>query len=554
MRYALNMRAPSKAWLTVALLVGCGASTPQQTAPEPAERAPEQGLETTDAVAEPVVVAAASETDWQEAISGTTGDPGTETETGTETDTETGGDVIPEPPPGYGAMVPKVPAPTAEELTVHGLAGYEVVTIYSEPKLDSPKLGYLRIGTRMMVSEKHEDQGEGCRKGFYALPTGGFACVNKGLIADAEREPYMKYPPPKPALDQPHPYSYGYVRKWNSPMWWRIPTARELEEAQSQRAAREAERTGQPLVADTTGGDTDTDGDPGTTGGSEPEEPVSLPLSPGSPWLEKGFFLSLGEKVREDGHTYYRTARGAYVDHRDVYGYKSKDFQGVELGEEVNFPVGFVDKKTTKLIELTEEGKLKAVGKLERRAFVDLTEETEVNGRTYMMTADGLLVRKDDLVMPDLQPLPKGLEAWERWVDVSLSKQILVAYEGTRPVYVTLVSTGRKGTKEEPFETPTGRWRIKSKHISTTMDGGTASDGNYSIQDVPWTMFFHGNYALHGAFWHSSFGRVRSHGCVNLGPSDARWLFFWTTPFLPDDWHGVSSTDESPGSTVIVRE
>ena len=163
-------------------------------------------------------------------------------------------------------------------------------------------------------------------------------------------------------------------------------------------------------------------------------------------------------------------------------------------------------------------------------------------------------VRKDDLVMPDLQPLPKGLEPWERWVDVSLEKQMLVAYEGTRPVYVTLVSTGKKGSEEEPFDTPTGRWRIYSKHISTTMDGNTASDGSYSIQDVPWTMFFYGSYALHGAFWHRSFGRVRSHGCVNLGPSDARWLFFWTTPFLPDGWHGVHATDESPGTTVIVRE
>jgi lipoprotein-anchoring transpeptidase ErfK/SrfK len=116
-----------------------------------------------------------------------------------------------------------------------------------------------------------------------------------------------------------------------------------------------------------------------------------------------------------------------------------------------------------------------------------------------------------------------------------------------------MVSTGRKGSKAEPYDTPTGRWRIYSKHISTTMDGNSASDGNYSIQDVPWTMFFYGSYALHGAFWHRGFGAVRSHGCVNLGPSDARWLFNWTTPFLPEGWHGVNATDESLGSTVIVR-
>jgi hypothetical protein len=86
------------------------------------------------------------------------------------------------------------------------------------------------------------------------------------------------------------------------------------------------------------------------------------------------------------------------------------------------------------------------------------------------------------------------------------------------------------------------------------MDGATATDGNYAIQDVPWVMYFEGSYALHGAFWHRSFGRVRSHGCVNLGPSDARWLFHWTTPFLPEGWHGVHATDESPGATVVVHE
>ena len=37
--------------------------------------------------------------------------------------------------------------------------------------------------------------------------------------------------------------------------------------------------------------------------------------------------------------------------------------------------------------------------------------------------------------MADPQPLPEGLQAWERWVDVSLDKQILVAYEGKRPVF-----------------------------------------------------------------------------------------------------------------------
>ncbi|MCA9697792.1 MAG: L,D-transpeptidase, partial [Myxococcales bacterium] len=123
-----------------------------------------------------------------------------------------------------------------------------------------------------------------------------------------------------------------------------------------------------------------------------------------------------------------------------------------------------------------------------------------------------------------------------------------------RPVYVTLVSTGKKGTNEEPFDTPVGRYRIYSKQVTSNMDGTTATDGNYAIQDVPWVMYFEGSYALHGAFWHQSFGYVRSHGCVNLGPSDARWLFMWSTPYLPEGWHGVKTSDDNPGTTVVIRK
>ncbi len=472
-------------------------------------------------------------------------------------------DLEPGPPADYGQIKPPVPVPTADMLTVHAMAGYEVVTVYSQPDLSSPKLGYMRIGTRMKVAPRVD--GEGCKNGFYALPAGGFGCASKGLVVDTEKEIVSKFPPPAPRLDHALPYDYGFVRRWNGPMWWRIPTDLELQAMGVQRTERERVRLATLAEKSTAAPTTEKPAPTAPTTEPVAETPVAdpsvpqdellamkLPLSPDTPWLERGFFLSLGEKVVERGRSYYRTARGAYVDAAEVSRYEPKDFQGVALGE-LSYPFGYT-KKETKLVELTADNKLKVVRTLDKRVFVDLDEETEVGGKPYMITSERLLIRKDDVNIADPQSLPKGLEPWERWIDVSISKQMLVAYEGTRPVYTTLVSTGRKGTKEEPYDTPTGRWRIYSKHISTTMDGNSASDGNYSIQDVPWTMFFYGSYALHGAFWHKGFGAVRSHGCVNLGPSDARWLFQWTTPFLPEGWHGVNATDESPGSTVVVHE
>ena len=570
------------------LALGVGACEPQ---PPAADTGPRGSFEPADSSAEGEADASG------QAPVGETSDaePGP-AESGGEVVAEGGeeaGDGEPRAPEGYGDVVFTQAIPTEEELTLHSLAGYEVVAVYAEPKMTAKKIGFLRYGQRKRVTEK-VGTGE-CKKGWYGLEGGGFACASKGLVVE-KKPPYMKYAPPPPRLEQAFPYDWAYVRKWNTPMWWRVPTAQELTIMKERRAVLEAEREGKPppgeepappkpggdpapAPAGDGGADLPTvdedpkpvEGDPkpepapappepspaegGEQATPEPEpEPVKLPLNPQHPWLEKGFFISLAGNVRDAGKSYWRTARGAFVQQSETFKYEAKDYQGHELNDEVSFPVGFAAKKEIKVFELGDDDKLKLTGKVERRTFFDFEEEVEHGGKSYMRAKDGRLVRKEDVKMPQLASLPKGLDPWDRWIDVSLSQQMLVAYEGTRPVYVTLVSTGKKGSEEEPFETPTGRWRVYSKQVTSNMDGTTATDGNYAIQDVPWVMYFEGSYALHGAFWHRSFGRVRSHGCVNLGPSDARWLFFWTTPFLPEGWHGVHATDESPGTTVVVHE
>ena len=476
---------------------------------------------------------------------------------------------LPQPPPGYGLLdLPDYP-PGGEELVVHAIAGYEVVAVYAEPNLESAKVGYLRLGTRLMVTEKQGTKG--CAKGWHALPTGGYACASKGLVVDAKRPPYFPKPPQAARLDQPLPYRYAYVRKWNAPMWWRIPTADELARAEALRRERETSReAGAPGTAPAaTGSGATASGEavPASGGGEPaavvvatvdptavPTGPLALPLNPENPWLEKGFFISLGEKVSENGHDFWYTARGGYVEADAAYEYGTKDFSGVELGPEASFPFGFVMAEEATLFEIDELGGLRAAGTLPRRTFVDLSEEFEVGGKAYMMTAAGQLIRKSALRLAEPQPVPEGVEPWERWIDVSLAKQMLVAYEGSRPVYVTLVSTGKKGSKTEPFDTPPGRYRIRSKHVSTTMDGNTASDGNYSIQDVPWAMFFEGSYALHGAFWHNRFGRRTSHGCINLSARDARWIYERTWPAPKPGWLVINEHAQDPGTLLRVRK
>ena len=116
---------------------------------------------------------------------------------------------------------------------------------------------------------------------------------------------------------------------------------------------------------------------------------------------------------------------------------------------------------------------------------------------------------------------PAGVGDTERWIDVNLSTQTLVAYEGDTPVYNTLVSSGLP-----QWPTVTGQYRTYMKYESQTMNGYLLGY-DYFLPDVPYVMYFYEDYAIHGTYWHSNFGQPMSHGCVNVSTPDAGWLFNW---------------------------
>ena len=141
---------------------------------------------------------------------------------------------------------------------------------------------------------------------------------------------------------------------------------------------------------------------------------------------------------------------------------------------------------------------------------------------------------------------PSGIGPEARWIDVDTAEQVLTAYEGDRLVFATLVSTGKKG-----WETPTGHFRVWYKLRHGAMRGHRAS---YLVEEVPHSLFFGGDTAIHGVTWHDKFGRAVSHGCINLSPEDAAWLFEWAPPALPDGWHGILPGGAGLESLWIVVE
>jgi len=157
--------------------------------------------------------------------------------------------------------------------------------------------------------------------------------------------------------------------------------------------------------------------------------------------------------------------------------------------------------------------------------------------------------------LAEKSPPPKGLLPGERWVDVNTDEQVLVAYEGETPVFATLVSTGKEHPPEgkEPTPTEPGVYRIYHKLAETKMSGLEGTDEAYWVSRVPWTQYFAGDLALHGAYWHDGFGRMASHGCVNLAPKDARFLYGWTEPLVPPGWIVRAADTSHPGSLVRIR-
>ena len=166
--------------------------------------------------------------------------------------------------------------------------------------------------------------------------------------------------------------------------------------------------------------------------------------------------------------------------------------------------------------------------------------------------SDGRWVRDSDIAQPTLSPPPEGVEADEPWVDVDIGGQLLVAYRGARPVYATVISSGFEDSERR---TPTGTFRVGSNRIATMDSLNNADpDDDYSVDDIPWVQYFDGSIAFHTAYWHHSFGQPLSHGCINLAPLDARWLFGFTSPALPDGWRSVHPEPLQPGTVVQVRD
>ena len=156
----------------------------------------------------------------------------------------------------------------------------------------------------------------------------------------------------------------------------------------------------------------------------------------------------------------------------------------------------------------------------------------------------------------DVAPISSNVDPAEKKIIVNITYQTLSCFEGNKEVFFCRTSTGLLASQlasgTDQYETPVGDmytyWKIYSKAMGAN---STTNAAGYDTPAVPWCTFIAtGGVAIHGAFWHNGFGTPRSHGCVNVRPEDAKWIFRWTDPFVSLQQTEVRLTWPTVGTKV----
>ncbi len=457
------------------------------------------------------------------------------------------------------------------------------VYIRRNPRPGSPEIGSIGLGSAVALAAEKPVSKSGCELGWYAVVPRGYVCLDPGTTLDPEH-PLLRAKRGRTGdFSRGSPFAWGESRE--APSYRRVPTEaeqRRFEPGLERHLERGAE------LARTRG-----------------RVPAFLGDHAISPWFS--LHPAANDRARHgliptrstvawtdeffaEGRSWVLSTELLVVPKDKLVPQVPSKFRGVELAWSrvgSRLPLAFIrgrDRPKYRLVgggsgpaltpvslnatqdafteDLADSAQLEPTGTTwPRLASVELTGRARRERSVrYLETREpSLWIREEDAtVIATRAPEGFELQGNEKWIDVSIFRGTLVAYEGRTPVFATLISPGLKGYARQDGKptkntTPTGTFRIEWKHLSTTMSPNPETM-SYYLSEVPYTQFFHMPFALHAAYWHDRFGEPRSGGCINLSPEDARWLFQWTTPVLPDGWHAVRSGDErGPGTWVRVR-
>lgn len=373
--------------------------------------------------------------------------------------------------------------------------------VYARPIYTAPLVGNVARGTRLRVRGKVDlPYAPYCNSStYYAVEPFGYLCSSdtQATKLPETREPVISVLP-----DSPVPYRYVMVVVAEgsfSPMW----------------ATEDALRAGEEPERQLGRGDT-----------------VALRV--------------VQPNIEFEGTKYYVSIEGKVLPVQSTTELKQfSAWEGVVLSADEHFPFGWVTPKNAPVYDAPKGKKLE---ELPRRTRVSILAEEGEGRARWVQIGEGRYMKADHLNEVRRIERPQDTGEHPQWIDMDLAEQVVVAYERDRPVFATLTSSGRP-----PNNTPRGNYPVWGKATAITMKSQPYDDSPYYVNRVPWVLFFQAHNALHAAYWHDRFGAVKSHGCANLSPLDARRLFDWLEPSLPAGWTSVRYWNLRDAPVVHVR-
>ncbi|MEO7328673.1 MAG: L,D-transpeptidase [Minicystis sp.] len=398
-----------------------------------------------------------------------------------------------------------------------------VAAVYKEPRDTARKLGYLRVGAK--VARSAEPAGKsGCPGGWYAIQPRGYVCVGDEATIDLDN-PMLKAAEKRPNLKTALPYKYAFVRAV-LPMYVRVPTGDEQKKAEFklQEHLDWFKENKEQVTKVTLGADDvpiDERGVPvpdkklgemglgknsqeiglgALLGGNGDDDPIPFWLEGGkrlvpniSEYKIKGFELFADRSRRHSGlaliasfptgPSFLDRRFAVTTDMRLVPASKIKPdtgspWHGLELTEQLTLPLAFIRSQGARGYKIVH-GKVVPGDTIEHRSAIALSGKMRtVEGVKYYRTLDKRWLSQQDvgLAVPPAT-WPEEAEKGKKWIEISITNQTLSLWEGKKPVYATLISTGQAGLDDPKKSTATvrGTFKIRNKHISAMMDSNESS-------------------------------------------------------------------------------
>jgi hypothetical protein len=406
-------------------------------------------------------------------------------------------------PGGYSlaAVSPAVAVPpeNGPQLRVTGAA----VVVRTAPSAEAAVLGELQTGAKIVRSEKIVGK-QGCAAGWYAIRPAGVICADAGVVLDAATttDPLVDLAPARETV-----LPYRYVKTTARTALFTV-------------GGGPAQRVG--------------------------EAPVGTWLASAGQSLAVDLTGKLSKIIL--------TPEGLAVSAYDVEPVKETAMHGVAVEDPKSMPIGFVVRDGITPFRLAENKGPVPLTALPRYTRLALSGKSHKRGaERFLGLDDGTYVRARDITLVQRrESFPDFVAEGVRWVDVSVVTGTLVAYEGKKPVYATVVSVGNdraRGTRP----TPPGTFLITGKHTTLPEAPPGTFDEGREVRDIPWVLDLSNGKRIHAAVWHDRFGLEFGPGNIQLAPTDAAFLFRWVGSTIPEGWRAIELPESERTVRVVVR-